>query len=79
MAGVYVLSATYRTNSTTIELRANYFGLCARKPETEWQCASRKSNIEDEITSDEDPEDLLGLAESIKSEILFPGIQWVHF
>lgn len=61
---------------TSMEIRAGYFGLCARRVDLEaWTCSSsRAALIEAMGPSVPDDLNLLGIAEHFRTEVIFPGL-----
>ena len=60
--------------STTLEIRVGYFGICAN-PNKAWTCNTDKSAVEALNTSAlDDPFDLLAFGTGYREDISFPGL-----
>ena len=61
-------------DSSQLEVRAGYFGLCIRQNGVIWLCSSDPNALVQQIGPENDPLNLIGAASKFKDDVLFSGL-----
>lgn len=57
-----------------LEVRASYFNLCVSRYPGVWVCGSRGSDLARQLTSEDDPENLIWLCAQFKDGLISSGL-----
>jgi len=57
-----------------LEVRAGYFGICVRQRGIVWLCSSDANGLAEQIGSENDPLNLIGVMAQFKNNVLFSGL-----
>jgi hypothetical protein len=62
---------------TQLAARVGFFGICISPEGGGWLCSNNATALANEIDVDQDPLNLIWLAEQFKDMIVFPYLMWV--
>ncbi|KAF1962843.1 hypothetical protein CC80DRAFT_530744 [Byssothecium circinans] len=60
--------------ASQLEVRVGYFGTCVRRAGVFWFCSADAKGLAQQIGSENDPLNLIGMASKFKDDVLFSGL-----
>lgn len=63
--------------TSQLEVRVGYFGYCVRRPNIGWICSSDGQALLEQFGPDQDPLNLLWIANRFQSDTVFTGLMYV--
>lgn len=63
-------------NGAALEVRANYFGLCVARNDSNWVCSRNAEGLTDRFAPQQDPLELISINARFKDGIVFSGLMY---
>jgi hypothetical protein len=60
-----------------METRVGYFGVCVNPTGGSWLCSANASSLAAQIQTEDDPLNLIWVADTFRANIVFPYLLWV--
>lgn len=60
-----------------LEVRVGYFGLCITPDGTDYLCSNNATLLAQQISIDQDPLNLIYIADTFKNDVVFPYLMYV--